>query len=478
MSYELGQTYGLYIGGRWVDAAETMDVLDPFDGSKVATVAKAGEKEALDAIAAADGARHEWRRTPALKRADVLDRVWRALDAEQAIFAEIIAREGSKTIGEASGEAMRACETLRQSAEEARRIGGEFLPLDAAPNGLGKIAFTVREPIGVVVAITPYNDPLNLVAHKLGPAIAAGNTVVLKPSSDTPISALELTRLFHEAGLPAGVLNTIAGSGAKIGPTLVTDKRVRKITLTGGSEAGHAIVRQAGIRNISMELGGNAPVLVLADADLDAAVESIRSGAFWASGQNCIGVQRVLIAADVYAEFEKRFVAATKAMKYGPKLDESSQMGPMVNEGEAKRIEEWIEEAKAAGARLLAGGSRNGNIVDPTVFADVPHSARIWKEEVFGPVVSLEKFTDLDAAIDAANDVPVGLHAGIFTADYPTAYRIARELECGGVLINDSSDWRADMMPFGGFKESGIGREGIRYAIDSMTELKVIITST
>jgi glyceraldehyde-3-phosphate dehydrogenase (NADP+) len=335
----------------------------------------------------------------------------------------------------------------------------------------------VREPIGVVAAVTPFNDPLNLVAHKLGPAIAAGNTVVLKPATVTPLSALRLAQAFHAAGLPAGVLNVVTGYGHEIGDALVSDPRVRMVSFTGGVEAGLRITTKAGLKKIGMELGSNSPVIVMADADFDRAVADTVSGAFWAAGQNCIGVQRVYVERSIFERYLAEFVRQSKAYKVGPKLEEDCSMGPVITEGEAKRIERWVAEAKAAGATVHCGGTRGGaigTIIPPTVLTGVTMAMELGCSEVFGPVVSLWPFDTLEEAVRLANGVEYGLHAAIFTRSLASAHYAIKHLECGGVIVNDSTDYRLDQMPFGGIKNSGLGREGVAFSLLEMTEPKVV----
>ena len=464
----------MLIAGQWVDGQDTIDVENPYDQSLVDTVPRGTTADIDRALASAvEGARIA-RAMPVHKRLEILYGVARIIKEHQDEFARTIASEASKTIREARKEAFRCVNTLTISAEEARRILGETLPFDSVPGGEQKIGYYYRMPVGVIGAITPFNDPLNLVAHKLGPAIAGGNSIVLKPATVTPLSALKLAQAFMDAGLPAHILNVVTGNASEIGDALVTDSRVRMITFTGGPEAGEAIMRKVGLKKIGMELGSNSPVIVCADAALEWAIESCVSGAFWAVGQNCIGVQRILIERSIYEDFSERFVARTRKIKVGPQLDETTDMGPMITLQEAERVASWIQEATAAGARLFTGGGREGTRLEPTVLADVPATAKLSCQEVFGPVVILQPFDSLDDAIARANDVDYGLHAAIFTQDVSQAFRTAYALDVGGVMINDSTDYRLDQMPFGGVKQSGIGREGIKFSLQEMTEPKVI----
>jgi glyceraldehyde-3-phosphate dehydrogenase (NADP+) len=464
----------MLLGGEWVGRDDRIEVRNPYDDSLLDTVPAASAEDVDAAVAAAVEGFRVNRDLPAHKRMEILRRTADIVAERNEEFARTIATEGSKTIREARKEAARAANTLMISAEEARRILGETVPFDSVAGSENRVGYYYRFPIGVIAAITPFNDPLNLVAHKVGPAIAGGNGVVLKPATVTPLSALKLAEALVEAGLPPNVLNVITGHGHVVGPPLVSDERVRMVSFTGGTEAGLEVLRLAGLKKIGMELGSNTPVIVMDDADLEQAVELCVSGAFWAVGQNCIGVQRIYIHERVYDDFERRFVERTLQMKTGYQLDEDSDMGPMITEGEAARIEGWVNDAVQQGARLLCGGTRNGSVYDPTVLADVPPGAKVDREEVFAPVVSLYRVGDLDEAIEKSNDVPFGLHAGIFTTSIASAFKAIRELDVGGVMVNDSSDYRLDQMPFGGVKQSGLGREGIKFALLEMTEPKVV----
>ncbi|HSO22081.1 MAG TPA: aldehyde dehydrogenase family protein [Chondromyces sp.] len=464
----------MLLAGQWVDREKTIRVRDPWDDALVDTVPAASTADVETALAAASAARRTARAMSAWERSQVLLETAAIVEGRLEDFARTIAREGSKTIREARKEARRCVNTLTISGEEAKRLLGETIPFDSFPGGEQRRGHFERVPIGVIVAITPFNDPLNLVAHKLGPAIAGGNAVVLKPATVTPLSALKLCEAFVEAGLPAGVLQCLTGHGSVLGDALVSDPRVRMVSFTGGLEAGRRIVAKAGLKKIGMELGSNSPVIVWRDADLEWAAETCVSGAFWAAGQNCIGVQRIYIHRDVYEPFKTMVVERTKAYRIGNKLDEATDMGPMINEGEARRVERWIEEAVEKGAAVLAGGGRRGSLMEPTVLENVPKTATIHHQEVFGPTVNLYPVDDLDEAIAEANSVDYGLHAAGFSRDVETCHRLIEGLDAGSVLINDSTDYRLDSMPFGGVKSSGLGREGIRFSLQEMTEPKVV----
>jgi glyceraldehyde-3-phosphate dehydrogenase (NADP+) len=426
----------MFLAGSWVDRSDKIEVRDPFDNAVIDTVPSATANDVETAMAAAVEGAKVARAMPSYERAQHLAAVAGIIEERQEHFARIIAREGSKTIREARKEVSRSVNTLRSSGEEARRIHGETIPFDSFPGGEERRGYYERVPVGVVLAITPFNDPLNLVAHKVGPAIAAGNAVILKPATVTPLSAIELTKAFQEADLPPLVFQTITGRGSVIGGALVADERVRMISFTGGLEAGKQITARAGIKKIGMELGSNSPVIVWNDADLPWAVESCVSGAFWAAGQNCIGVQRIYIHEDVYGEFRDAFVERTAAYIIGDKLDEATDMGPMITEEEAARVEAWIRGATGAGARVLIGGDRRGTLVQPTVLETVPTSVPVHCEEVFGPTVNLYPVSNAEQAIAEANSLPFGLHAALFTRDVDMAFKLANALECGGVMIN------------------------------------------
>jgi glyceraldehyde-3-phosphate dehydrogenase (NADP+) len=464
--------YELLVNGHWHGSTETIDIRNPFDGRHVARIASATTADAVSAIDAAHAALGA--PFPAHARYDVLMRAADRIEARPEDYAWAIASEGSKTIREARREPPRAATILRLSATEARRIGGQTLPFDSRPGSERRVGYYVRCPIGVVLAITPFNDPLAVAAHKVGPALAAGNAVVLKPSSATPLSALWLARDLIDAGLPPGRLNVLTGRGDVLGPVLAADERVRLVSFTGGVETGRQLARSAGLKKFSLELGSNSPVIVLPDARLDAAAAAVTAGAFAQAGQNCLGVQRVLVHDSVYDAFKTRLLAEVAPLKAGWSLDESTDVCAMINADEARRIESWILEAAAQGARVLAGGRRDGAVLWPTVLEAVPSGARLDRDEAYGPVVSLYRVGSLDEAIDRANQVRYGLHAAIFTESLRDAFSAAQRLEVGAVIVNDSTDYRLDVMPFGGTKLSGVGREGVPFAVEEMTETRVV----
>jgi len=464
----------MIIGGEWIDKKEKIDVINPFDGKVVDTVPRGTAEDVDRAVAAAQKGYEINRNLPSHKRISILKKTAEIMQERYDDLAKTIATEGSKTIKEARKETGRAINTITISAEEARRLDGETIPFDSAVGSEKRVGYYYRFPIGVIAAITPFNDPLNLVAHKLGPAIAGGNAVVCKPATVTPLSALKLGKCLLDAGLPGEILSIVTGHGHEIGDALVRDPRVRMISFTGGVEAGERISKMAGLKKIGMELGSNSPVIVMADCDLKEAVESCVSGAFWAVGQNCIGVQRIYIQRSAYEEFRDAFVARTKKYKVGFQMDEDTDMGPMITETEAKRVIEWVEEAVSQGARLLTGGTRKGTVVQPTVMEKMPPGAKLDCQEVFGPVVSLYPVDTLQEAVEKSNAVDYGLHGAIFTKDVNNAFYAIKHMDVGGIIVNDSTDYRVDLMPFGGIKKSGLGREGIKFALQEMTEPKMV----
>lgn len=465
----------MLLNGEWIERSQHSEVRDPQDNSLVDTVPLASADDMTAAIQAAVAGAERARCTPTHQRMALLNAAANDIAEHQEEFARTIAREGVKTIREARKEVSRCVDTVRISAEEARRLTGETIPFDQRPGSENKFGYYRREPIGIVGAITPFNDPLNLVAHKVGPALAAGNAIIVKPDSKTPLSALKLAQALHDTGLlPRGVLQVITGPGREIGDVLASDPRVRMISFTGGLEVGRAIMGKVGLKKVSMELGSNCPVIVMADADLELAVEANVSGAFWAAGQNCLHVQRLLVHDEVYEVFMSRFLARVQTYQVGDKLDEATDMGPLINESAARRVERMVEEAITAGATLLTGGRRWDAFYAPTVLEDVPAGCALAQQEIYGPVTTVQRFQSLDEAIALANAADYGLQAGIFTRDLQTALYAAQELHCGGVIINDSTDYRIDAMPFGGVKGSGLGREGVKFALQEMTEPKVV----
>ncbi|WP_408006401.1 aldehyde dehydrogenase family protein [Pseudalkalibacillus sp. A8] len=464
----------MYVAGQWTDRERVIEVRDPQDNQLIDTVPAASVADMLQCIEEAKEGAKTAASMPVHERISVINKAADYIEENKEIYAYTISREGSKTIREARGEVARCIQTLRISAEEARRIHGETIPFDQRPGSENRVGYYYYVPIGIIGAITPFNDPLNLVAHKVGPAIASGNAIIVKPATATPLSALLLAEAFAQAGLLPKVLSVITGYGTEIGDALVTHPAVRMISFTGGLEAGEEITRKAGLKKISMELGSNSPVIVLEDADLEEAIEASVSGAFSAAGQNCLSVQRIYIHERLIDSFQEGFVERTKQYSVGDKQSELTDMGPLISEKEAIRVESIVEEAVGKGAVLLEGGKRDGAFYTPTVLSNVPDDCTIAKEEIFGPVVLLYPVADLETAIEKANDVRYGLQAGIFTNDVRKAHLAIEKMNVGGLMINDSSDYRIDAMPFGGMKNSGLGREGIKFSIKEMTEPKVV----
>ncbi len=455
------------------DLGRKIDVFSPFDGRVVGSVRETDPSEIGALLERAKIGARLGRSLPRHRRAAILEKAANIIAASQEDFAQVITQEAGKTIVQARKEAGRCVNTLKLSAEVAKQNAGEIIPFDAYAGSEARKGWFTREPLGIIAAITPYNDPLNLVAHKLGPAIAGGNAVILKPSELAPLSALRLVEALVQAGLPEEIV-TVAVGGAELGKAIVGLRDVRMISFTGGFATGEAIARSAGLKKLAMDLGGNAPIIVMADCDLDLAVEATVSGAYWAAGQNCIGAQRILIQADLYPQFREAFVAKSQALIVGDPSSENTDVGPMISGRSINRIEQMVNDALAAGASVLCGNRRDGSLYHPTVLEAVPHQCTLWSEEVFAPVVVLEPFNALADAIDLANDPDYMLHAGIFTSSLANALDAADRIDAGGIMINDSSDYRFDAMPFGGFKYGSLGREGVRFAYEDMTQPKVV----
>lgn len=448
-------------------------VLNPFDGSLIGAVAETPASAINEILARARQGARIARGLPRHRRTEILEGAAARIAAEGESFAAQITREAGKTIRQARKEVTRCINTLKLSAEEAKRGAGEVIPFDAYAGSESRMGWFTREPLGIIAAITPFNDPLNLVAHKLGPAIAGGNAVILKPSELAPFSALRLVDALIEAGLPKEVITAVVG-GADLGASIVAARDVRMVSFTGGFRTGEAIARTAGLKKLAMDLGGNAPVIVMADADFDKAVAGCVSGAFWAAGQNCIGTQRILIERQIYEAFCDAFAAQTTQLVAGDPTQDATDVGPMITEDAAQRAEAMVDRAVDAGASVLVGKQRRGAVFVPTVLVDVPHDTALWCEEAFAPVVTLEPFDGFDKALEMANAIDFSLHAGIFTSNLDRALTAASRLEAGGVMINDSSDYRFDAMPFGGFKYGSLGREGARFAYEEMTQPRVV----
>ncbi len=458
--------------GSWRNSQASLAVHDPEDNSMLGYVSDASAADVDGAVVAvARSVGEDW---PAWRRREALHAAESLLLQRRDLLIEVIYRESSKTIREATAEVSRAAETLRLSGEQAGQLTGETLPFADTPRGTHRLGWYSREPVGVVAAITPFNDPLNLVAHKMGPALVAGNGVVLKPAERTPLTALAFAEILLDAGVPAQRFAVLPGSGRTAGQALVSHPLVDLVSFTGGYSTGNAVARAAGARKTLMELGGNNATIVLADADSAAATRAVVSGAFGVAGQNCLSVQRVYVAAALADEFLHRVTTATRALRVGSKADAATDVGPLIDVTEAMRVERWVRDAVAGGATVHVGGLRDGAFYQPTVLTGVPTGARVLTDEVFGPVLTIQPVASASEAVALANGTEYGLQAGVFTRDLDTALNVARQLRVGAVLINDSSDFRIDAMPFGGPRRSGVGREGVRYAVEAMTEPKIV----
>ena len=463
----------LLLDGEWIETGEWQDVDSPYSGETVARVARAGAEHARKALDAAERAMSS--PLPAHERAAILDRVAALLKERHDEVAQTISAEAGKPMKAARVEAERAVSTYTMAAVEARRLAGEVVPMDASAAGVGKVAYTMRVPIGIVGAITPFNFPLNLVAHKVAPALAAGCAVVLKPAGHTPLSALLLGELETEAGLPPGWLNVLVGPSAEIGDVIVEDDRVKLITFTGSSGVGWKIRERAVKKRVNLELGNATPVVVEADADIEEAATKLAANAFSFAGQSCISVQRIYVKREAYDDFVSRFVPKVQALKVGDPGEEDTDVGPVIDEEARDRIVSWVEEAKSAGATVLAGGEVVGGLLQPTVLADVTQEMKVSCQEVFGPLCTVSPYDSSEEAFELANATEYGLQAGIFTANLKTALAAAAALEFGGVTVNEAPTFRADQMPYGGVKESGNTKEGPHYAVREMTEERLVV---
>ncbi len=465
----------MYIAGEWIDKAETIPVMNPYDNSVVDTVPRGDLKDVEAAVASAERGAKEMAKLSGYQRFEILRKAARLMEERLEDLGRTITLEEGKIISEGRTEAARAVQTIELSGEEAKRLYGETVPLDGAANWTGQLGFTLRVPCGVIAAISPFNFPLNLVCHKVGPALAAGNSVVIKPATDTPLVALKMTEILLDAGVPAEAVQCITGSGGQIGDALVGDPRVRKVTFTGSRDVGEHICKTAGLKKVTMELGSNAPLIVMPDADMEKVVSATISSGYANAGQVCISAQRIIANREIYADYLDALTEGVKGLSTGDPLDDTVKMGPMVRPQDAVRVNKWITEAVGSGARTLTGGDYSGTLHAPTVVADVTPEMRISCDELFGPAVAVTPFSDIDEAISMANDSNYGLSAGIFTQNIDWAIRFAREVDSGNLMINSGPQWRADLMPYGGLKESGMGKEGPKYAVEEMTELKLVI---
>ena len=468
-------TKKMFINGEWREGKTSYELKSPYSGEIVAQLPFSTKEDVLEAINSAKKTQKEMRALTSLERSLILEKVAHLFEEHFEECALILTKENAKPLKAARGEILRTIETYKFAAEEAKKLTGETIPMDAAKGGKGKFGFTKREPLGVIGAITPFNFPFNLVAHKLGPAFAAGNTVVLKPASQTPLSAIKTAEFFEQAGLPAGALNVVIGKGGDIGDVLVTHPDVKLITFTGSLKVGLDIKAKSGLKKSTLELGSNSAVVIDSTDDIQSVGKRCVEGAFAYSGQVCISIQRIFVKKALYEDLVKSMLQAAKDLKIGDPAEESTDVSAMIQEKEAVRAEGWIKEAQSAGAEILCGGKRTGSILEPTIIANAPSHVSINCHEAFAPIVMINTYEDFDEAIENVNDSQYGLQAGVYTSSVGKAFYAIDQIEVGGVIINDIPSFRVDQMPYGGVKNSGTGREGIKYATEEMTELKLAV---
>lgn len=471
---DVSKTHKIFIGGRWIETATPVDVTNPFDGSVVGVTYLASRFDIEDAVSSAVGAFEVMKRMAAHERAALIGRVIEGLGARADELAMIISLESGKPIRDARAEVKRAVGTFQIALEEAKRPQGSVVPVDIAPGSEGRLAIVRRFPVGPVLAICPFNFPLNLVVHKVAPAFACGNPVIIKPAPKTPITALILAEIIEEAGCVKGAVSVVPCTNEEA-ERLVLDERIKKLSFTGSAAIGWRLKSKAGTKRVTLELGGNAGVIVHSDADLEYASARCASGAFLYAGQVCISVQRVYVQKDVFERFKELFLGHCSGLKLGDPLDETTDIGPMIDEGACARSEQWVKEAVSAGAKLLLGGRRTGRFFEPTVLTGTLPSMKVCSEEVFAPIVSIEPYEAFEDAVDMVNGSLYGLQAGVFTKDISRIMHAYERLDVGGVIANDIPTYRTDNMPYGGVKMSGFGREGVRYAIEEMTEPRLLV---
>ncbi|MCP3678050.1 MAG: aldehyde dehydrogenase family protein [Deltaproteobacteria bacterium] len=470
----MAKEYRYLIDGEWRTSSERIEAINPYNGEIAGTTFGADDGDIDDAVCASVRAFEETRALPAYRRAEILEGVVNGIGERAEEIAHTITAESGKPIADARGEVKRAACTFQLALEEAKRLGGEVVPLDIMAGSEKRTGIVRRFPIGPILAITPFNFPLNLVAHKVAPAMASGNTILLKPSPRTPLTALILGEIITKAGWPSGGINIFLCSNSQA-EGLVRDERVAMITFTGSASVGWRLKEMAGRKRVALELGGNAGVIVHNDADMEYAVKRCVTGAFAFSGQVCISVQRIYVQKELYATFVERFLEAVGGIRMGDPMDEQMVMGPLIDEAAAVRTEEWVSEAVEGGAKLLAGGARSGSFFEPTVLVDVKPEMRLSCEEAFAPIVVVEPYDAFEDAVDSINDSPYGLQTGLFTSDMKRIFHAFDKLDVGGVVANDVPTYRVDNMPYGGVKMSGFGREGVRYAMEEMTEPKLLV---
>jgi len=464
-----------FLAGQWQDRDNRIEVTNPGNREVIDTVPVATADDVESALQTAVRGAEIMGALSGYERFRILRRAADLIIQRRETMARTLSSEEGKTIREATAEVERSAQVIELSGEEAKRLGGEVLPLDGGMGVKNKLGFTLRVPCGVVAAITPFNFPLALVCHKVGPAIAAGNSVILKPASDTPLIAMQLIELLLEAGLPPLAISCITGSGSVIGNAICSDKRVRKISFTGSLDVGQQICKIAGIKKVTMELGSNCPLIVLPDADLDKVVTATVLSGFANAGQVCISTQRLIVADVVYDELMHKLIPKIESIVTGDQLNVATEMGPMVREADAQRVKSWLSEAISEGAKIACGGERDGAFMQPTLVLDAKPTMKIVRDELFGPAVAVARARNVDEAIQMANDSTFGLSAGVFTQNIDTAIRFAKEVRSGNIHINWGPIWRTDLMPYGGLKDSGLGKEGPKYAIEEMTEMKTVV---
>jgi acyl-CoA reductase-like NAD-dependent aldehyde dehydrogenase len=466
-------SFGCYIAGEWLETDSAVEVRSPYNNELVAIVHRAGRNEIETAISEATSAFEVTRKLPVWKRAEALEKISVGITARREEFAQTIALEAGKPLRTAGVEVDRAVFTFKVAAEESKRIYGEVVPLDWIPGIEGREAQVRYVPLGPIVGISPFNFPLNLVAHKVAPAIAAGNSIILRPASQTPVSALKLAEVIAASGWPAKAFSVVPSTTQNAAP-LVEDERIKLLTFTGSPAVGWGLKTRAGRKRVTLELGGNAGVIVHKDADVAYAAERVAWGGFSYAGQSCISVQRVYVHEDIYDSFIGNFIPRVLALKVGNPLEEATDVGPMIDSGAAQRVENWVAEAQQGGAKVLTGGSRHGNLWQPTVLTDLQPTMRVSCQEVFAPLVGLYPYSDIKQAIADVDQSDFGLQAGLFTHDLNIIKQAFDDIEVGGLMVNDVSTFRIDHMPYGGVKQSGFGREGLHYAIEEMSELKLL----
>lgn len=472
------EEYGYLINGKWLKSERKREIKSPYDGKAVGTINIPEHEKALESVGVAESAFEKFKSSPSHERSEILRKIVEGIGRRKEELAKTLVLEGGKPLKTARVEVSRAMTTFSVAAEEANRFSeGELVPIDIVPGNEGMFGITKRFPLGVVMGIAPFNFPLNLVAHKVAPAIASGNAMILKPASQTPLSALMLGEVVMEAGLPEGMLNILPLPGAEIEP-VIEDERIRKVSFTGSDEIGWELMRKYPKKKVTLELGGNAATVIDEDPpDLDFAAGRNAWGAFYQAGQSCISVQRIYVHEKIFDKFLDKFIEETGKLKLGDPMLEATDVGPVIDSGSADRIMKWIEEALGSGAQLLTGGRREGSLIEPTVLTDVPPDCQVSCNEIFGPVVHVERYTDFDDVLRSVNSSRYGLQAGVFTKDMKKAFKAYNTLEVGGVVVNDYPSFRVENMPYGGVKDSGVGKEGLRYAIEEMTELKLMVVN-